>query len=469
MARKLSPRTLLHRLLATASRPVYVVDSQRTLVFCNAACSAWTGVSEQDLLGVRCDYHSVPGQDRAVEIAAALCPPPEVFQGQQRTAAIRLPGDDQQTPRQAHFLPLGRMTGNSGSSGNSMITGDDGGVVVWVAGLVEASFDAPGASPPWDADHLHECLRALRHNEGRRYDLAQLVGESASMVRVRDQVRLASRDAGRVLIVGPSGSGREHVARSIHQQRGEGDAPLIPLDCQLLDAELLETTIAAFVQRLAELKTGCHGTLLLLDVDRLASLEQARLFDMLAATELDLRTLATSTTRMDQLVRQREFRDDLACRLSTLTIELPALSDREEDIPLLAQWFLEAVNSEGGRQSSGFTADAMELLVAFDWPENVDELANVVAQACAVARGPAVQAEDLPERLRLAQRAAARPRHTAESIETIDMDQFLKQIESELIRRALRQAKGNKTLAAKLLGLNRARFHRRLTQLGLDT
>jgi DNA-binding NtrC family response regulator len=440
--------------LWAAWQPIYVVDAERKVAFANAACLAWTGLSEEELVGRRCDYHSHPRPEPAAEIAAALCPPPEVFRGQTLLSEIALPTRSEAEPRRAEFLPLGEAGEESA------------GVLVWV-GVPgrETGGGKAEAGREWEPGYLHHCLRELRRRERQRYALPHLIGQSAAMTRVRDQVGLAARGADRVLIVGPAGSGREHIARSIHQQRGEADAPLIPLACDLLDAELLETTVTAFVQRLAKLETGRSGTLLLLDVQRLSAHAQARLFGTLAITELDLRTLATSSIGLDALLGDRQFRADLAYCLSTLTIELPALSAREEDIPLLAQWFVELANAEGGRQWTGFTAEAMERLVAYDWPGNVDELAQVVAETCRRSLGPSLRLEDLPESLRWAEQAAARPER---KVETIDMDVFLEQIEAELIRRALRQARGNKTQAAKLLGLNRARLHRRVAQLGLD-
>jgi DNA-binding NtrC family response regulator len=158
------------------------------------------------------------------------------------------------------------------------------------------------------------------------------------------------------------------------------------------------------------------------------------------------------------------YRDDLAAMLSTITIELPPLAKRREDLPLLAQALLEEQNARSSKQLGGFSAEAIDRICAYGWPGNVAELADVVAEGHARAAGRLIARDELPERLRLAAEAAARPRRKEEPIQ---LDEFVARIERELIRRALAHAKGNKTKAARLLGLNRPRLYRRMVQLGL--
>jgi DNA-binding NtrC family response regulator len=165
------------------------------------------------------------------------------------------------------------------------------------------------------------------------------------------------------------------------------------------------------------------------------------------------------------LVAEGTFREDLAFALSTLVIELPALSQRPQDIPLLAQALVEEINAEGKQQRSGFTPEALDLLGAYSWPENVDELTAVVREAHRRAGGPSIAPGDLPRKIHLAADVAARQEQRDQPIVLPD---FLARIEAELIQRALRRSKGNKTKAAHLLGVNRARLLRRMAQLDLD-
>jgi len=154
----------------------------------------------------------------------------------------------------------------------------------------------------------------------------------------------------------------------------------------------------------------------------------------------------------------------LFCALGTMTIRLPALRDRPEDLPLLAQAFLERENVDNPKQLGGFTPEALDVLVAHAWPGNLDELTQFVHETHARARFGRVEANDLPERIRWSSTAAV---HSAQVDEPIVLEELLANLEKELIERAIARARGNKSKAAKLLGLNRPRLYRRLVQLGL--
>ena len=151
--------------------------------------------------------------------------------------------------------------------------------------------------------------------------------------------------------------------------------------------------------------------------------------------------------------------------LSTIVIELPSLAQRRDDLPLLAQLFLEDVNASGTRQIGGFTPAALDALDAYPWPGNLDELAAVVTEAHQRARGAEIDVGDLPEKLHWAAQAAAHPRANEE---TIVLEEYLARVERELIRRALARCRGNKAKAARLLGMTRPRLYRRMVQLGLE-
>jgi DNA-binding NtrC family response regulator len=330
------------------------------------------------------------------------------------------------------------------------------------AGPLEPRHDAVAE----ESAHLHLQLARLRQRLGPLYELHQLVGESPAIQRVRDQVQAAVTSGSRVLIVGPEGSGREHVARTIYYLQGPGDAgALVPLSCSLLDAELLQTTISAFIHTRPEIEVTRPAALLLLDVAELSADAQRSLMAVLNIVELRAHTFATSRESLIELAREGRFRADLAHYLSTLVIELPPLAERIEDIPLLAQKILEAGNAATGRQLGGFSPEALDHLSTYSWPNNIDELRLVISEAHRRAAGPRVEAGDLPSGLREAAKAAAHPPRPPE---TIELDRFLENIERELIARALRQAKGNRARAARLLGITRPRLLRRLEQLGLQ-
>ncbi len=442
----------LSRLLASAPQPVYALDADRTIVFANGACEAWTGLTADALLGRRCDYQSGYRSDGSPDPVHGLCPPPEAFLGRRATidvAARDAAGAWQ--PRSADCLPLG----DEAAGGLGVLV-----VVRAPATATTAPADRTEPTP----DELHQRLRSVLRQSFEGCALGQITGTVPAIARVRQQVQLAGSVDARVLVVGPPGSGRETIARAIHY-RGTSSSPLAPLACNLLDAELLESTIASFVASCAELQIERPAALLLLEVDQLPSDAQQTLAGILSIGELNVRTLATARQSLVDLAAKGQFRKDLAFALSTLTIHVPPLCERLPDVPLLAQFFLERFNAGGGKQLSGFTADALDQLAAYSWPENVDELAELVQRACETAAGPLIQPADLPDKLRATAAADAYPQRTDD---TIVLPEFLAEIEKELLQRALRRTKGNKAKAARLVGLPRPRFLRRLQHFGIE-
>ncbi len=454
----MSRRTMsnaLVRLLAGGSQPIYVLDGDRNFVYANEAFFEWLKIDEEALQGTRFDYHSCPESGQAAEIAAKLCPPPSVFQGQRAEGQVSYQDPSgEASHRHADFFPLG--------GGNCELAG----VIAFVQSdeLVERHGTADVNSVA-SAEQLHQQIIALREQTVPRYGFDRLVGEGPMIRRVREQVRFAHESRARTVIHGPPGSGREHIARTIHY----GDNPksagrIVPVACSLMDAELIQATITS-VLRCGDEDTDDPATLLLLDVDELPETAQYELAGFFNLPGFQIQTLSTSRHDLMTLAETDALRTDLAAALSTVVIHIPPLAERTEDIPALAQAFLEEFNAAGGHQLSGFSAAAVDLLAGYAWPNNVDELMQMVHDACARTEGVLVNTWDLPQRIRYAAEAAAYPR---EEEETIVLDEFLSEVEQELIRRAMQKAKGNKTKAAKLLGVTRARLHRRLEQGGSD-
>ena len=444
----------LGRLLDEVDRPLYVLDADATIVFANRACLDWVGRKAEELQGQRCAYHSEGEPGTPAAAVAGLCPPPEALAGQETAGTVACTtADGRLNRRRARFFPLG------GEEYSGLIA------LVEPGELSEAEALAPSA-PQSEAAHLHERVRTLRRQLAARYGIDSLAGESPAIRRARAQIELASAGRANVLVVGPPGSGRQHAARAIHYGVvAEPTAPLVPLACSVIEEDLMVSTVAAMASRKHSGGVAGRGTLLLSDVDSLSPHVQAEMARLLGAKSFPLRVVATSQRGLLELAREGKYRDDLAHLLSTLVIELPPLVGRREDLPLLLQLFLEEVNSQGQKQLSGFSPEAMDCLAAYSWPGNVDELVRVVRESHQRAEGPQAGLRDLPERLHLAASAAAHPRRTEE---TIVLDEFLTRVEKELLSRAMVRAKGNKSKAAKLLGVSRPRLLRRLAQLGLE-
>jgi DNA-binding NtrC family response regulator len=286
------------------------------------------------------------------------------------------------------------------------------------------------------------------------------------MRQVRSQVALAATGRANVLIVGPVGSGRRHVARTIYALADlAAEYPLSMIACTHLNAEQFDAQWNSAIQRTGSRRDVAGGTVLLTDVDLLATDAQRQLARQLNGPSSSLRVLATATTAPQVRSDATDFSADLACSLATLTIHLPPLNQRIVDLPLLAQAFLEEQNVAGKKQLSRLTVEALEALAGYHWPGNVAELAKFMAEAHAKAEGPFLTAAELPKRIRLANEATARPKNNPTPIQ---LETFLAEVETELIRRALTQTKQNKSKAAELLGLSRQRLLRRMVQLEID-
>ena len=357
------------QLLEEAAAPIYLLDDSRRIVYCNPACARWLKCEIAELVGRRCDYHSRGDVTHSDPTAAGLCPPPAAFVGARgRAIVVARSGSAPAATdaRRADFIPLGAVQDRA--SGVLVVVSEE-----------QVTEPRPAAMALADAEQLHEQLRRLHARMAADYDVDRLVGVSAAMDRVRDQVRLATSALVRVVVTGPAGSGRERVARTIHVGPTAGRQPyLIPLACPLLDAELLETTVEAFLRSCAELSAEQPASLLLLEVDQLPEDAQASLLGFLKIAELQLHTLATA--RESLLVRSTrgQFREELAQLLSTLVIQVPPLSERIEDVPLLAQAAIEQANARGERQVVGLTEKAMNCLLRYTWPGNADELAESI-------------------------------------------------------------------------------------------
>jgi len=462
MARQRITATELAKMFNSARQPIYVLDGELTVVFLNRACCDWLGEAAEGLLGSQCAYHSSPKSNGPNAVAAGLCPPPAALAAKDMTATVLLENEDgRELRRRVRFVPLGACADDFPEDLIALVA------ILDTEDLPEAAAaeaPLPAGDEP-EAVHLHEQVRRFRREAAARYRAERLIGHSPAIRRVRSQLELAVGSRASVLLVGPAGSGRQHTAAAIHYG-GSGHSPgsLIPLACSVLGAELIRSTVTALATKNPLGDEAAHSTLLLNEADRIPAEVQAELATLLLNRQFPFRVIATAELSLSELVGRGAYSVDLAATLSTLTMEFPALSDRREDISLLAQLFLEEANAAGGRQLGGFTPEALDALDAYSWPGNVDQLAQVVAQSHQRSAGPEIGIDDLPRRIHLAAQSAAYPPHREEQIV---LDEFMARVERELIQRAMARAKGNKAKAARLLGMSRPRLYRRLVQLGL--
>lgn len=429
---------------------MYVVDEERWLVAANAACAAWTGWEPERLLTLRCSFHSRPAAEAETDWSAALCPPPEAFDGRSITGEIAwLDAEGRLRCRTAQFTPL---SGGGHARGVLTTVGDE-------IAAEPAAAAAPGIET--DPGQLHAALQRWRATVWGRFAPARLTGASAAAQRVCQQVAAARQATGAaVLICGPRGSGRQQVARCIAAVTGEADdSQFAAIDCVTADMESVRrvfTSIAGAQSAMA--------TVLLSEVDQLGVEVQHGLAK--GTWSAGVRPIATSRTPLVALAARGEFDADLAQRLSVIVIELVPLANRLVDLPQLAQALVEDLNAVGDKQLAGVTPEALERLALHAWPGDLDELGRVLQAAYESAEGRYVTLRDLPADLELARQAAQHRRPTTDASQTLE--QTLETTERELIAAALAKARGNRTKAARALGLSRPRLYRRMAQLGLE-
>ena len=369
-------KTIITRLLEASSYPAYALDDKRRVIYANEALSNWLGVDRETLAGVTCDYVA-----ESNSIAAGLSPPPSVFHGFATEALVHSPQTSNE-PMVCYFLPLVEGNENLG--------------VLAIAIRKQPANIQPAAVD----EQLHDVLMQSRQRDASAAGVFPLVGVSPLVRRARRQFNIAIQSAASVLVSANSSEVAERLARSIHARRNpNADVGLVPLSCPLLDAELIQTTLTAFIQRCAELETEKPPTLLLLDVDQLSEEAQRELTGFLAIEELALQTLATSSVSVTELIERSDIRTDLAAALSTIEIVLPRLKDRPGDVPLVIQAALETHNTQNRKQYEGFEDAALEQLIAYPWPGDLPEVLEVVKKSVrAAANSASVQivANNLP-------------------------------------------------------------------------
>jgi two-component system response regulator HydG len=302
----------------------------------------------------------------------------------------------------------------------------------------------------------------------------QIIGTSPVMLKTLDLVRQVAPSAATVLIQGESGTGKEVIANAIHHGSLRRDRAFIKVNCAALPETLLESELfgyergaftGAVSRKEGRFELADCGTLFMDEIGELSPATQAKLLRVLQAGEfervggtrtlkVDVRLVTATNADLAALVREKRFREDLYYRLNVIAVQLPPLRERREDIPLLAHHFLRRYAAKNAKTVGGFTEEAMDLLQTYAWPGNVRELENVVERAVVLTRSSMISPADLPETLVRSDQAA---RHLVISIGTP-----LEEVEDRLIEETLRYTKGDKTLAAKLLGIATRTIYRRV-------
>jgi DNA-binding NtrC family response regulator len=320
---------------------------------------------------------------------------------------------------------------------------------------------------------LHERL-------DKKYSFGGIVGNSPSLTEVLDKVRLVAPSKATVLLEGETGTGKELIAQAIHQNSGRSRQAFVPVHCAALAANLLESELfghekgaytGASERRIGRFEAADGGTLFLDEIGEIDSSTQVKLlrfletrsFERLGSSkpiQVDVRLVCATNRNLAEMAERGDFREDLLYRLNVITIELPPLRERKEDLPILLHHYIEHFSKENDLPAIPLSKGAIRALTAYNWPGNIRELRNFCENTVVLKRGAKLTEYDLDPKYTVKVKPAATPVEDLPSVPPLSKEEN----EKRLLRSALVRASGNRTRAAELMGISRRTLHRKLTQ-----
>ncbi len=374
-------------------------------------------------------------------------------------------------------------------------------IVMTAFGSIENAVEAMKAGAvdflpkPFSLDHLMTVVakalelrtlrdenRELRAELSQRYEFDNIVGRSDAMREIFATITRVAPTRATVLLCGESGVGKDMIARAIHHHSPRADRPFVKINCTALPENLMESELfgyekgaftGAAASKMGKFEQADTGTVFLDEIGdvpgsiqvKLLRILQEREFERLGSNKtrhIDVRVLAATNVDLRAALEQGTFREDLYYRLNVLPLNIPPLRDRKEDIPFLAQHFVKKLRKDLGSPVESISDGAIQRLLEYQWPGNVRELENVIERSMVLASNPVLAAADI--------KLDTAPQTRAPSVDNfLPEGMTLDQFEQSILREALRRANGNKSQAARLLGLTRNALRYRLSQMGIES
>ena len=315
----------------------------------------------------------------------------------------------------------------------------------------------------------------------KRYQFSQIIGNSPSIIEVLDKVKLVAPTRASVLIEGQTGTGKELIAQSIHQNSDRSRAPFVAVHCASLAANLLESELfghekgaftGASERRIGRFESSDGGTLFLDEIGEIDSSTQVKLlrflesrsFERLGSSKsikVDIRLVCATNRNLYEMVQKGEFREDLYYRLNVIRLHLPSLQERKSDIIILIKHFISLFSKENGFKELDISKEALNILRDYPWPGNIRELRNFCENIVILKNGQTLLSEDLDEKFFNFDLGESKDVNL-QSINFTASNFSLDMNEKQLLRNALIKCGGNRTKAAKLMGISRRTLHRKL-------
>jgi DNA-binding NtrC family response regulator len=326
---------------------------------------------------------------------------------------------------------------------------------------------------------LHQEVTSLRNEVWGKYQFENLIGKSKPMQELFELIQRVAKTKTTVLIYGKSGTGKELVAKAIHYNSPRRQKPFITVNCSALPETLLESELFGHVKgaftgattnRKGLFEEAEGGSIFLDEIGEISPALQVKLLRVLqegevkrvgqtSSIKVDFRLITATNRDLGEAVQQGAFREDLYYRLNVITLSLPELKERPEDIPLLANHFVKKY-VQGDSPIEGIAPEAMELLLGYSWPGNVRELENVIERAVTLGRGKAIMPADLPDLL------SGDEQWEREAL--FGKEVPLEELEKEYIKHILRKTKGHQTRTATILGIDRRTLYRKIRKYHLE-
>ena len=327
--------------------------------------------------------------------------------------------------------------------------------------------------------------QTLKQQLDKKFGLENIIGESEPMQRVMDIVRQVAPARATVLIHGESGTGKELLAKAIHQLSPRSVKSMVTVHCAALSPTLLESELfghekgaftGAHERRIGRFEQAEGGTLFLDEIGEVDETTQVKLLRFLGERSFervggnktlsaDVRVVVATNKNLKELVEKGEFREDLYFRLNVVELWAPPLRERLDDVPILALYFLREFAIENAKSISDFTADALEAMIRYDWPGNVRELRTAIEHAVVLSKNEMIQLTDLPHSV---QSRGVIQNEVQMNQPIIGKGVTLEEAEKQLIIRTIKECSGNRTAAAKKIGISRRTLHRKLHRYGLE-
>ncbi|HWR52475.1 MAG TPA: sigma-54 dependent transcriptional regulator, partial [Bryobacteraceae bacterium] len=324
----------------------------------------------------------------------------------------------------------------------------------------------------------------LKAELGHRYEFDNIIGRSGSMREIFETIDRVAATRATVLLAGETGTGKDLIARAIHFHSPRRDRPFVKINCSALPENLMESELFGYEKgaftganaaKPGKFEQADTGTVFLDEIGdvpasvqvKLLRILQEREFERLGSNKtrhIDVRIIAATNADLRAALEQGTFREDLYYRLNVVPVDIPPLRERKEDIPFLAEHFVRRLAPANGSPVESISEEAIQRLMSYHWPGNVRELENVIERSLVLCSGTRLEASDI--RLDTSPRA---PRAQSGGPVFLPEGMTLDEYEQAIIREALRRSEGNKSHAARLLGLTRNALRYRLTQMGIES